>query len=169
MLKEIKWFPGYQIDEKGNIYSMIQRANQPKPTVPRLLNVYDSAGYKAIRLVKNGKPHKRFIHRLLLETFVGAPKQGQHCRHLNGDKKDNRLKNLVWGTRSENMMDRVRHGTDNRGEKHGMNKYSKAQVLAIRKMCQTMQRKDVANQLGIPTSAVISICNGRGWSWLDAA
>lgn len=33
------------------------------------------------------------------------------CRHLNGNPYDNRLENLAWGTPSENMLDKVRHGT----------------------------------------------------------
>ena len=133
------------------------------------IHTWDSAGYKALRLVRNGKSHKRFVHRLVLETFIGKPKRGQQCRHLNGDRKDPRLENLVWGTRSENQMDRVNHGTDHRGEKHGMAKYSKSQVLAIKSLCKVMKRKDIAENLNIPTSTVISICLDRTWSWLAAA
>lgn len=49
------------------------------------------------------------VHRLVLRAFVGACPPGQVCRHLNGDKKDNRLSNLAWGTLLENRQDRTRH------------------------------------------------------------
>ena len=45
--------------------------------------------------------------RLVLLHFVGDPPTVAHtdARHLNGEKTDNRVPNLAWGTRSENMLD----------------------------------------------------------------
>jgi DNA invertase Pin-like site-specific DNA recombinase len=47
----------------------------------------------------------------VLEAFVGECPPGHECRHLNGNKTDNRVENLAWGTSAENARDRVRHGT----------------------------------------------------------
>lgn len=35
---------------------------------------------------------------------------GTDVRHLNGDRDDNRLENLTYGTRSENEYDKIAHG-----------------------------------------------------------
>lgn len=51
------------------------------------------------------------IHRLVLLAFVGPPPPGTECCHGPGGPADNRLVNLRWDTRVENMADRVRHGT----------------------------------------------------------
>lgn len=52
-----------------------------------------------------------YVHKLVLEAFVGLrPERMEGC-HNNGDYTDNRLVNLRWDTQSENMRDRVRHGT----------------------------------------------------------
>ena len=72
------------------------------------------------------------IHRLVLESFVGLRPAGMECRHLNGDCHDNRLENIVWGTHSENMADRSRHGRTMRGERHGRAKLIPSEVRAIR-------------------------------------
>jgi hypothetical protein len=58
-----------------------------------------------------GRRNTRMVHDLVLRAFMGAPTAKQECRHLNGDPTDNRLANLRWGTRSENILDAVSHGT----------------------------------------------------------
>lgn len=50
------------------------------------------------------------LHRLVLLAFIGPCPKGQECRHLDGNRQNNRLNNLKWGTRSENAQDRLRHG-----------------------------------------------------------
>ena len=58
-----------------------------------------------------GRGNSQCVHKLVLLTFVGVAPDKHECRHLNGDPADNRLENLCWGTRSENIKDAVRHGT----------------------------------------------------------
>jgi hypothetical protein len=59
----------------------------------------------------DGKRHMMRVHQFVLRAFVGEPSPGQECLHGNGNPRDNRLSNLRWGTRSENIYDAVRHGT----------------------------------------------------------
>ena len=58
-----------------------------------------------------GRRNTRMVHDLVLRAFVGAPPKSHECLHANGVPSDNRLCNLRWGTRSENIRDSVRHGT----------------------------------------------------------
>jgi hypothetical protein len=53
---------------------------------------------------------KRYVHRLILETFVGPCPLGMEGRHWDGDPHNNRVDNLLWGTPLENAADRRRHG-----------------------------------------------------------
>ena len=39
------------------------------------------------------------------------------CCHNDGDFENNRLSNLRWGTKSENTLDSVKHGTHNNARK----------------------------------------------------
>lgn len=68
-------------------------------------------GYMVVMLSKHGAYRPRLVHRLILKAFAGVPADDLECRHLNGDPKDNRIENLRWGTRSENSIDQVNHGT----------------------------------------------------------
>ena len=65
------------------------------------------AGHKIVML--KGRDF-RYIHRLVLEAFVGPCPDGMEALHGNGDPADNRLANLRYGTRSDNMFDLVKHG-----------------------------------------------------------
>lgn len=57
-----------------------------------------------------GRGNSRDIHILVLEAFVGPAPKGHECRHLNDDPSENHLRNLRWGTRSENNFDAIRNG-----------------------------------------------------------
>lgn len=59
-----------------------------------------------------------FVHRLVLEMFIGPCPYGLECRHLDGNPSNNRVENLMWSTRIANQRDRDKHGTSNLGRKH---------------------------------------------------
>lgn len=54
----------------------------------------------------NGSP----VHQLVARTFLGPRPPGEDIRHLNGDPLDNRVENLCYGTRSDNLLDVFRQG-----------------------------------------------------------
>lgn len=70
---------------------------------------WGSNGYAYVHLSVAGKKRTRLVHRLILEAFVG-PDDDRECRHLDGDRSNNHLDNLAWGTHSENVEDTIRHG-----------------------------------------------------------
>jgi len=82
-------------------------------------------GYRKIAFVT--MPHM-YIHHMVLEAFVGKKPDGAQCRHINGDKEDNRLCNLAWGTPKENAADKIIHGTEGFGEKNSMARLTRAKV-----------------------------------------
>lgn len=86
------------------------------------------SGHRRILLYKNGATERRLVHRLVLETFVGAaPEANMECLHRDGDPSNNAISNLSWGTSADNHDDRKRHGTH-----FGYRKLTDDQVLEIR-------------------------------------
>jgi hypothetical protein len=66
------------------------------------------AGHLSVSL---GRRNSQCVHKLVLLAFVGPAPEGFECLHANGNPADNRLVNLRWGTRAENIRDAIRHGT----------------------------------------------------------
>jgi hypothetical protein len=102
----------YEVSDQGHVRSLDRvTASGPrrgKLLKPQILN--NSAKHLQVSLSRYGNARHRLIHQLVLEAFVGPRPPGLECRHLNDDSTDNRLSNLVWGTRSENLHDMVRNG-----------------------------------------------------------
>lgn len=92
----------YKISDQGDVWSYRSNRHLQPQTNPR-------SGYRYISISLNGKRRMRTVHSLVLLAFVG-PRTGE-TRHLDGDPSNNHLSNLAWGTRSENVLDTVRHGT----------------------------------------------------------
>lgn len=65
------------------------------------------------------------LHRLLAEVYIPNPHNYPLVRHLNSNRKDNRIENLAWGTSKDNREDDIRNGIhDIRGRNNpGWNKY----------------------------------------------
>lgn len=93
-------------------------------TSGRIMKLFpDRHGYLYITLTKDGRQKRRPVHQLVMEAFAGPCPPGKEIRHLDGDPANNRWApgneeetvtaggNLFYGTRGQNMMDAVRHGT----------------------------------------------------------
>ncbi|ASJ79695.1 HNH endonuclease [Mycobacterium phage Maravista] len=82
----------------------------------RVLKTFEmKSGHHAITLCVGGKKYQRLVHRLILETFRGSCPDGMEGLHNDGRPSNNWVGNLRWGTRSENVLDAIRHGTFNNG------------------------------------------------------
>lgn len=104
--RHVPTMPGYLISDHGRVASFLGRE------IKQLRYSYTDDGYQRVRLLgAAGEQRDISVHKLVLETFVGPRPEGMECRHLDGNKLNNRLENLCWGTPSENSYDRVRHGT----------------------------------------------------------
>ena len=113
-----------------------------------------------------GRGNTRQVHALVLTAFVGPCPVGEECLHGYGDPANNRLGNLRWGTRLENVADTYRHGTRRHGETHPGAKLSDAQVLAIRQAVVGRSFAEVAREFGICGGTVRQIALRETWQHL---
>ena len=61
----------------------------------------DKHGYATVTLWKYCIPHKKYIHELVAKAFVPNPNHYRYVVHKNGNKRDNRAKNLKWSPTPE--------------------------------------------------------------------
>jgi hypothetical protein len=124
-------------------------------------------GYWMISLSGRGRRTHRYIHRLMLESFIGpAPSRRHTACHNDGDKSNNHLSNLRWDTRLANHLDKKRHGTFQAGENHGMAKLSEADVAAIR--ASSTPGVELAARFGVTPTTISHIRRGRTWRTKNA-
>jgi hypothetical protein len=90
----------YEVSESGMVLSLALSAF-PMP----------STGYLCVRLCKDALAVTRTVHSLVAEAFHGPRPPGHEARHLDGNRQHNSPENVIWGTKSENTRDQVRHGT----------------------------------------------------------
>lgn len=164
---------GYAVSEDGAIWSERKMRGRGANRVTyksgqwrRLPAGPDVHGYRIIRvppsISKNGKSQKMYVHILVCQAFHGPCPEGMECRHLNGDRGDCRASNLAWGTRSENQMDRVEHGTSNRGETHPMAKLTNEEVDEIaRLLAEGVRNCSLAARYHVSPSTICCIKKGR--------
>ena len=100
-MRDIAGYEGlYAIDELGVVYSLQHDAHRRR----RALKTHDNGyGYLRVNLYKNGKAQHKYVHRLVAEAFLGLPEKCQDVNHINANTHDNRLENLEWCARSDNL------------------------------------------------------------------
>lgn len=119
--KEIDNYPGYRVSTLGRVQTKRHKNGLPAPNYRDLTFVPDGHGYPQVRLYRDGdSPRWFFVSVLVLEAFDSPrPFPNAVARHFfNNDPLDNRLVNLRWGTQADNCRDKIRHGTDQSGERH---------------------------------------------------
>lgn len=165
-ITELVEFPGYYISPMGDLYSgrSYQGHWLGNGKIRKLKCPPNGRGYRTSILCTNGARFNRMIHRLVLETFVGSCPKGMQCRHLDGNKFNNKLDNLCWGTPKENASDRTRHGNTRKKERHTNAKLTQHNVDVIRTMRSSgSSLRSIATSFGISISQVSAICTGRAW------
>jgi len=118
--RPIAGYPGYEISSLGQVRSLSRvdaAGNRIKGRVLKLR--LHTGGYLRVNLCA-GKPRDFFVHRLVLETFVGPCPPGMEGCHNDGNRQNNATSNLRWDTRVQNMADKKIHGTEQVGGKHWM-------------------------------------------------
>lgn len=167
LYRSIPGFPGYTVGEDGSVWSCRNRRGGIGAG-RRQLKPNRSTGripYLFVVLCKNNRHYFRLVHRLVLETHVGACPPGMQCRHLNGDPADNRLGNLCWGSRRENAADKLVHGTATRGERHGLARLTETDIRAIRASTDRSRgwMTRLATEYGVSQTHISRIIKGRAW------
>lgn len=117
----------YEVSDQGRVRSLgrvMRYGNQKYPNRQRFVrgrfmtrtpNV--RGGHLYVSLMVEGQIKSKAVHVLVAEAFLGPRPEGLQVRHINGVPADCRLSNLAWGTQSENMADRVRHGVHHQANK----------------------------------------------------
>ncbi len=116
----------YEISNIGRIRGVERFVKHPnggflKKNVKYLKASSNGTGYMRVMLSKDGLRKEYYVHRLIMEAFIG--KSSLHINHKNSIRDDNRLDNLEYVTIRENQHKRNLNRTLPLGVQKVKNKY----------------------------------------------
>lgn len=101
--KDIKGYENiYQVSNLGNVKSLVSNKQKFKSN--------HSQGYLRVSLWKNNKGKDHYIHRLVVQSFIGTIPKDKQVNHIDGNKHNNRIDNLEIVTPKENIHHAIKTG-----------------------------------------------------------
>lgn len=161
--KPIPQQPDFEISDDGTVIRR-HKASQPMGWGARLGKpIYvrkDDGRYHRVKL--NGKVY--LVHVLVCSAFRGeAPAGKPLALHRNDIPTDNRVKNLYWGTREQNIKDARRNGRILSGELASNAKLTWEIVDQLRALKGAASERALSQRFGIPRSTINWVLSGRSW------
>ena len=96
--KRLDRFPDYYISSYGQIIKI--NSDGTGKTIKPFKN---GNGYLRVHLWQDGQEQREYLHRLIAEAFIENPENKPQVNHIDCDRENNRVDNLEWVTRDENM------------------------------------------------------------------
>lgn len=175
--KDINGYEGlYQISSLSNLKSLARPVSGLNGGIylikEKILKTSpDGWGYLKVSLNINGKSKTRKIHQLVCEAFLTKKDPLHEVNHIDGNKKNNRLTNLEYISRSENIKHAFANGlllphgkVKDRNSAKYTTKLTETDVVAILKSNQT--DKQLASSYNVSIRNINSIKNRKSWQHL---
>ena len=173
--KDVEGYEGlYQVSNLGNIKSLNYLHTGKAKNMKKY---FHNSGYLAVDLWKKGKGERRFVHKLVAESFIANPNNYSIVNHIDGNKLNNYASNLEWCTQQHNVQEGFKLGRKGSflgkfGEKHNRSK----EILQLDLYGNIIKKwscaSEVQRKLGFGQANIRNCCVGRcktsyGFIWRD--
>ena len=163
--RDIPGYEGiYQVSNLGNVRSLDRTLECKNGRIiklkGKLLKQGNKNGYKFVNL-RFG--HSVSVHVLVAQAFIGNRPEGMDICHKNGNKADNRVSNLEYGTRSKNNLDgyRIRGYVT---KKQVLNPIKAKEIKEKLKSGNSL--RNLSNEFGCSKSTILAIKKGQLYGWV---
>lgn len=172
--KVVPGYPGYDVSNLGRVRSRRPLRNgAPRPAIPRVMPALpNSDGYPAVALYNGTKGSKWdvTVARLVLLTFQPkGSESGLMALHWDGNKANNQLSNLYWGTAKNNSDDSHRHGTYVHGTEVNTCILTEEQVRYVIRQRRKRRARLLARELRCSIYNIYAIWSGKTWKHLQTS
>lgn len=146
----------YEVSDEGHIRN--------KKTKRVLREFIGKDGY--LRTQFNGK--SRTVHRVVANVFIPKSQERDFINHKDGNKQNNRVDNLEWCTRSENMRHAYQHNLKSQaGIKNSRCKLTPDQVRFIKNNYVPHDpecgAKPLSKKFGVAHQTISAVACGQNW------
>lgn len=162
--KIIKNFENYEVSTNGDVRSKPREGT--KGGIIKPFFVRKNNGYLKVHIYQNGKQYQPLIHTLVARAFLPRIEGKTEVNHINGVKTDNRVSNLEWCSRKEN----INHAYENQLRKtRKVGQYKNGELIATYRSCHYASK-----QTKIPFPSIWLVLNKKGksaggyqWKYID--
>jgi len=119
-------------------------------------------GYGIITFQKN----RYLSHRFSWLLAGNAIPEGHLIRHKCRNRHCVNPEHLETGTHQQNASDRIRDGTETKGNRNGKSKLTEEQVRAIRANPDNKTNREFAKEYGVHNTTIADIIHRRTWNHL---
>lgn len=164
----------YEVSDQGRVKSVTRQVPHGRGTGTRKIRgmplnlMVDTGGYRSVGLSLLGfQPPKR-VSSLVLEAFKGTRPKGYEASHLDGDKSNDSVDNLIWETHKANCGRRTEHCTEVKGSRNGNSKLTEVKVLKIRNLwaVRDFTMTQLAVRFKVSVATISRILNRKIWTHL---
>lgn len=154
---------GYSVSERGQVFGRQAQA----------IKSHWHHGYLCVQIqLGRGAQRRHAIHRLVLAAFVGPPVAPANIgMHVDGDRANNCVTNLRWGSRADVGEASVKRGTASclrRGEQAPAAKLTDADVATIlRAKASGSSPEELAERYGVGVARIRQLWRGVMWTFKD--
>lgn len=158
-MKLIPNFENYAISLDGRVI------NNTTKKVKKPTDNHSGKGYLYVDLYKDGKRHRKYVHRLVAEAYIPNPNNLPFVNHIDGNPKNNNYKNLEWCSARQNVehaakilkvMKQYKTANDKRKKKIcGFNIITKEKTKVFNSIFEA------SKILNIPSSNIVANLKGR--------
>lgn len=160
----------YEVSSLGNVRTKNREEENSKGIIhkykgkPRKISINPN-GYSVITAGKKGQTTTLFIHVAVAKAFISNPKNKEQVNHKNGIKTDNRVENLEWVTRQENMLHAFMTGLIKPavGENQSQTVLTEKQVRNIMSN-PSVGTREFGRRYGVCHSVISAIRKGKTWN-----
>ena len=167
----------YEVSSDGRIRSLFRYKKELKPSIT-------GNGYATVELFKNKVGKRLSVHRIVAMAFIPNENNLPEVNHIDENKLNNNVSNLVWmskkenmswGTRTQRQIASTDYSTKNRKEIARTNgKKTAKKVMQFSKdevfLCTYKSGKEASLKTGINHSHIMECCRQKrksagGYIW----
>ena len=164
----------YEVSDLGNVRSiastMIRKDGKKYDLKSQIMKQFVSKNGYCIIAFKRDINAKKTVHRLVMEAFCPVENmENLDVNHIDGNKENNKLSNLEWCTKHENMSHARKIGLwkpeNRKGEKHPMHTLTEKEVKEIKELLLSKKYKqyEIAKMYNVSGTTISEIKTGRKW------